>query len=105
MKKHYVRHSWHWWRRALPDLFVWALIGTIVVVTLWCMVGCVRLPAHARWQAERDELRVEYDELVKAGHVRPPTRLERLSATAKGTGEAAEAARRILASQYQGVAR
>jgi hypothetical protein len=61
------------------------------------------LAIQAGWQAKRDEMRVRYDALVVAGELRPPTRLERLSATAKGTGAAAEAAQRILASQYQGV--
>ena len=49
------------------------------------------------WQAKRDLLRIEYNGLVGRGDITLPSRRERLERSAAGQGEAAEAARRILA--------
>ena len=48
--------------------------------------------------AKRSKLRKEYQEKVKNGELRPPTRLESLIATAKGhpDNQAVQASRRIL---------
>mgnify|MGYP001597294386 CR=1 FL=1 len=50
----------------------------------------------------RDELRLEYEDLVACGDIRPPTRREHLERIADGCPERedVQAARRILASRY-----
>ena len=54
------------------------------------------LMAMAEWQSKRDALRLEFESLRVDGQVREPTRMERLTKTAQGDGDAAQAARRIL---------
>ena len=49
------------------------------------------------WQEKRDMLRIEYNGMVERGDITLPSRRERLEKTAAGHGEAAEAAKRILA--------
>jgi len=49
------------------------------------------------WQDKRDMLRIEYNGMVERGDITLPSRRDRLERTAAGEGEAAEAARRILA--------
>lgn len=53
--------------------------------------------------ARRTELREQYEELVRVGEIRPPTRLERLAAIAKGHPDnpSVQAARRLLAKHTQ----
>lgn len=53
------------------------------------------------WQERRDALRKEYDAKIESGEIRQPTRRERLERTAQGTGDQAEAARRLLAKSDQ----
>ncbi len=48
------------------------------------------------WARSRMTLSKKYQEQVVLGTVRPPTRLEKLTKTAKGTDEAAKAAQRII---------
>lgn len=54
------------------------------------------LNAHEVWMARREALRLEYAKRLADGSIRPPTRVERLRATARGEGEAAAAAQRLL---------
>jgi hypothetical protein len=53
------------------------------------------------WEQKRAELRQEYAEKVATGEIRPPTRTEKLIATAQGhpDNESVQAARRILEKQ------
>lgn len=55
--------------------------------------------ALADWQAQRDALRARYDVLVAQGAITPPTSTERLQRIAQGSGDQAEAARRVLAKR------
>lgn len=50
---------------------------------------------------KRDKLRKEYNQKVESGEIRPPTRMEKLIATANGVedNESVQAARRILEKQ------
>lgn len=53
--------------------------------------------ADAELEARRAALRVEWAALIARGEVREPTSSEALARTASGEGQAAEAARRVLA--------
>ena len=55
----------------------------------------------AEWQEKRDALRLVYRHLVDMHLIIPPSRKDRLIAIAKGTGEQAAAAQRILKRRYK----